>query len=182
MKQVTIDEVEPWPSGGDAAARELGAILGAEHVAINHYTVEPGDRVSGLHAHGDQEEVFLVLEGTATIETLEGDVELESGEAIRFAPGEYQSVTNDATRELVVLAIGAPSDSEDLRIPLPCPECGHDWREPVLTDSGPVLVCPDCGAEAPATCPACGGEEVHAAMGHAGEPVSVCADCGTTTE
>lgn len=182
MEQVTIGDVEPWESGGDATARGLSAILGAEHVAVNHYAVDPGDRVSGLHAHGDQEELFVVLEGTATVETLEGDVEVAAGEAIRFAPGEYQSVTNDTTRELEVLAIGAPSGPEDIRIPLACPECSHEYREPVLTDSGPVLVCPECSTEAPANCSACGGEDLYAALGPKGEPVSVCADCGATTE
>ena len=182
MNRVAMDELESGPTAGTAAVHRVSEALGCEHVAINHYAVAPGERISGLHAHGDQEECFVVLEGTATIETLDGDVELASGEAIRFAPGEYQSVTNDDTRELVVLAIGAPSESDEVRIPLACPDCGHDFREPAMLDSGPALVCPDCGSETPATCPACGGEDLHAALGHHGDPVSVCADCGTTTE
>ncbi|AGN02809.1 cupin domain-containing protein [Salinarchaeum sp. Harcht-Bsk1] len=182
MNRVAIDDLESGPTAGTAARHDLSEALVSRHVAINHYVVAPGERISGLHAHGDQEECFLVLDGTATIETLDGEVELDADEAIRFEPGEYQSVTNDAARELALLAIGAPPESEDVRIPLSCPDCDYEYREPALLDSGPALICPDCGFEEPATCPACGGEDLYAALGHHEEPVSVCADCGTATE
>ncbi|GAB3681732.1 hypothetical protein GCM10028857_06390 [Salinarchaeum chitinilyticum] len=182
MERVAFDAVDPAPSAGAATAHRLSDVLGTEAVAINHYAVAPGERVSGLHAHGDQEELFVVLEGTATIETLDGPVDVDAGETVRFAPGEYQSVTNDARSSLEVLAIGAPRDSTDIRIPLPCPNCDHEFREPTRTDSGPALTCPACDEQQPAICSACGSHELQAVLDADGEPVSRCSECGAKQE
>lgn len=181
MERIALEELEPGTSDVGAAAGGLSAALGATDVTINHYVVAPGDRISGLHAHGDQEEIFLVLEGVATVETLDGKFDVESGVAVRFGPGEYQSVTNQGPRELAVLAIGAPPESEDVRIPIGCPDCGNDFRRPAMLGDGPGLECPECGAGEPAECPECGSADLHAALGGDGEPVSVCGDCGATS-
>lgn len=74
----------------------------------------------------DQEEIFVVIDGEATFETLECEVTVGKCEAIRFAPGEFQSGKNESDGELTVLAMGAPRDTEDIRIPADCPECQHD--------------------------------------------------------
>jgi len=182
MERVAFDAVEPGPSTGAATARRLSDALDADTVAINHYSVASDERVSGLHAHGDQEEIFVVLDGTATIETLDGVVQLESSEVLRFPPGEYQSVRNEHAEPVELLAIGAPPESEDVRIPLPCPDCGHEFRRPSVTESGPVLQCPACGAQEAATCSNCGGESLCAVLGPNGDPVSSCSDCGMTEE
>jgi mannose-6-phosphate isomerase-like protein (cupin superfamily) len=181
MERIAIDDLEPGTSDVGAEARGISTALGATDVTINHYTVAPGERISGLHAHGDQEEIFLVDGGVATIETLDGKFEVESGAAVRFGVGESQSVTNGGPQELAVLAIGAPPESEEVRIPLACPDCGHEFRRPVLLEGGPGLVCPDCGAAEAAECLECGSVELHAALGDDGDPVSVCGDCGATS-
>jgi uncharacterized cupin superfamily protein len=182
MERIALEDLESGTSDVGAAAGGLSEALGATDVGINHYTVAPGDRISGLHAHGDQGEIFLVPEGIATIETLDaGTFEVESGAAVRFGPGEYQSVTNDGPEELAVLAIGAPPESQDVRIPIGCPDCGHDFRRPAMLDDAPGLECPECGAGAAAVCPECGSEDIHAALGEGDEPVSVCGDCGATS-
>lgn len=182
MERVAFDVVESGPTAGTATAHRLSDVLETDDVAINHYTVASGERISGLHAHGDQEEIFVVLNGTATIETLDGAVEVDTGKVVRFPPGEYQSVTNDGTVPLAVLAIGAPRDSDDVRIPLPCPDCGHEFREPTLTESGPALACPACDVQIPATCPDCGSEDLQAVLDSSGEPVSLCSECGATSK
>jgi mannose-6-phosphate isomerase-like protein (cupin superfamily) len=183
MQQVAIDAVEPATDGRGRERRGLTGGLGLTDVAVNHYTVAPGERVSGLHGHGDQEEVFLVLEGTATFETYDGEegrvVEVDAGEAVRFAPGEYQSARNAGEEPLVCYALGAPPDSEDVRVPLACPDCGHGHVRPTLADDRtPVLACPDCDAETAVECPDCGSDAMHAVLGDGGDPVSACRECG----
>ncbi|WP_265108958.1 cupin domain-containing protein [Halosolutus halophilus] len=158
MEHVSIDEIDPEPyeNAWQSDRRALSDPLNATNLAITRYALEPGERFSGsVHAHADQEEVFVVLEGTATFETRAGDVTVEKDEAIRFAPGEFQSGYNDGEADLVALAIGAPRETEDVRIDripvlddrdVACPDCGHDsMRIPDESDSG--LVCPACGAE-----------------------------------
>jgi hypothetical protein len=78
---------------------------------------------------------------------MDGEVTVGEDEAIRFAPGEYQSGKNDSDGEVVAFALGAPRDSEDVRIPQECPECGHDNLRAIPGDDGFDLRCPECGAE-----------------------------------
>lgn len=152
MQHVTLDEVEPNSFGGDVDRRGLTEPLGTSDLAINRYRLEPGERFSGgLHAHMDQEEVFVVIDGEATFETPDEEVSVGAGEAIRFAPGEFQSGKNDSDAAVLAYALGAPRDSEDVRIPTECPECGHDDMRAIPGEDGFDLVCPDCGTESEPT-------------------------------
>lgn len=140
MDQVSLSELEADTAPGDVECRRLGVVLGMEHAAVNHYRVPPGEALpAGLHAHGDQEEVFLVL-----------------------------------------LAVGAPRDSEDIRIPASCPACGSEELR-LETDGGVRLVCPGCAAEhVPADCPECGAGGMYMTLAEDGEPVAACRDCAAT--
>ena len=210
MQHVSIEAVETSPSDGGADRRRLSDPLNAAAVAINHYELGPGKRLAGLHAHTDQEEVFVVSEGTATFETWTpaggsarpreeavtdglttgggtgengtGDeVTVRAGEAIRFAPGEFQSGTNDADNETTaVLAFGAPREGGAVRVPLACPDCGHASRRPDASDGEtPVLVCPNCDGERDATCPECRSKAMTAVLADDRTAViGVCRDCG----
>jgi mannose-6-phosphate isomerase-like protein (cupin superfamily) len=169
MELVSIDDVEPHPADEayQSDRRVLTDPLNAAHLSIVRYALEPGERFSGsVHAHPDQEEVFVVLEGEATFETrtnggaTDGDeyerreVTVGPNEAIRFAPGEFQSGRNAGDGEVVALGLGAPRDSNDIWIDrisvlddrdASCPECGRDSMR-IPTDDRPGLVCPNCGA------------------------------------
>lgn len=148
MKKVTVDDLDRHLSTA-SIKRPVGDALGIEGFALHYYELGPGETFStNLHTHLDQEEIFYVLNGTATFETDDGSIEVESGEAVRFAPGEYQHGRNDTDSRVAGLAMGAPRESEEGRIE--CPECGA--REaPVVewTDDRSAIVyeCPACEAE-----------------------------------
>lgn len=187
MERVGVDEVPP-DSGPAPRRRDLTAALDTSEVALNRYRLAPGEGFpGGLHAHADQEELFVVLSGVVTFETYlpdedrAGEVTVEAGEAIRFAPGEFQSGRNTGDDELVALALGAPRDGTDVRVPLPCPDCGHGPLR-LETDGDVTFECPDCGAEhAPVPCPACGDGDLRATL-RAESVVVACRDCGATFE
>ena len=160
--------------------RRLGDALAADHVAINQYKVQSGERIAGLHAHADQEEVIVVLEGAVTVETLDVRVAVDEGEAVRVLPGEFQSCHNAGGDEAIVLALGAPPDSEDVRVPVSCPACDADEHRLTFPDGEEVLVCPDCGAETEPNCEAWGGAEMRVVLDGSGSPVERCRDCGAT--
>jgi len=148
MEKVSIGDIEANAFGSDIDRRGLSDPLGMTDFALNRYRLDPGERFSGgMHAHMDQEEVFVILEGEATFETMDGEVTVGEAEVIRFAPGEFQSGKNDSDREVVAFAMGAPRDSEDVRLPQNCPECGHDNVRAIPGDDGFDLQCPECGAE-----------------------------------
>ena len=148
MEKVSIGDVEPNAFGSDIDRRGLSDPLETTDFALNRYRLDPGERFSGgMHAHMDQEEVFVIVEGEATFETMDGEVTVGEAEVIRFAPGEFQSGKNDSDGEVLAFAMGAPRDSEDVRLPQNCPECGHDNMRAIPGDDGFDLQCPDCGAE-----------------------------------
>jgi mannose-6-phosphate isomerase-like protein (cupin superfamily) len=156
METVSIDDVDPktWdPENRTHDRRALTEPLNASNLSIVHYVLEPGERFSGsVHAHMDQEEMFVIVEGEATFELRDEGEEVTVGEneAIRFAPGEFQSGWNDAEEKVVAFGLGAPRDSEDVRIAriptldetVECPDCGRGDLQIPADDAG--LVCPDC--------------------------------------
>lgn len=182
MERVSNVELAADELGDGTVRWSLAEPLGAAHVAINRYRVPPGGEFpGGLHAHLDQEEVFVVLSGEATFETLDGEVTAGSDTAVRFAPGEYQSGRNDAEVDLVALALGAPRDTDDTRIPFACPVCGLFGLRLEAGGDGLGFRCPDCGVErTPAPCPACGSDDLRTTLDDRDEPVVACRACGAT--
>jgi uncharacterized cupin superfamily protein len=158
MEKVTVDDVEnrPNPLGVHGVRRPISRALDAEDVAIVEYELEPGEQFSGgLHAHHDQEELFYVLEGTATFEVGEDreEVVVESGQVIRFPPGEFQNGHNHSETLVRAIAVGAPGarhNWDDLESLAPCASCGeetsHSVRKP-NEDGVMQLVCNECGTE-----------------------------------
>ncbi|MGM0387953.1 MAG: cupin domain-containing protein [Natrinema limicola] len=150
MERVSLSEVDRWMSPAQSK-RSLSNALEAEHLAVNHYILEPGESFGfGYHRHADQEELFYVLEGTATFETADGDVTVSAEEAIRFAPGEWQRGRNETDERVVALALGAPAETGETDILRMCPDCGERQLvriEPTADRDALVAICEECGAE-----------------------------------
>jgi uncharacterized cupin superfamily protein len=149
MEKITINELatDNNPGGGEDTARRVGNALGTEDVGLAYYELDAGQNLSGgVHTHMDQEEIFYVLEGTMTFQTLEGAVEVDGGEVVRFGPGDFQQGKNDSDGPVRLLGIGAPKPSTDVRVPQPCGACGEsDTLRFVPGDDGMQLQCPECG-------------------------------------
>lgn len=146
MQQLSVDDIENEPREA-AVLKHLTEPLGLDALALNYFELAPGDSFSGsLHTHTNQEEVFYVLDGEATFETLDETVTVGAGEIVRFPPGEYQEGRNESDDRVVALALGAPQESGETRIKLDCRECG-DAGYYVLdhVDDGVTLSCPECG-------------------------------------
>ena len=107
-----LDELE-WskPSAGDQSRGIVRLSDRMRHMRANIWRLPPG--TSGRrHAERVQEEIFVVLEGTATMAL--GDppqrVELTAGSAVIVEPGTALQQRNESARDAVVLAIGAPRE------------------------------------------------------------------------
>lgn len=183
MEHVSISPDASSAEKADFDRRALSNELGTADLAINQYRVSPGGRLpAGLHAHADQEELFVVLSGEATFETLDdGIVTVSVDEAIRFAPGEFQAGRNDGDEPMELLALGAPRESEDVRIPIACPDCGAESLRLDFGEGALTFVCPECATERePADCPTCSGADLRVTLADGGEPIVACQDCGST--
>lgn len=150
MENVRINELEQY-MGPAVVLKPVYPELGGEHVNLIYYELEPDDILYfGYYRHENQEEVFYVQKGTITFETEEGDVEVESGDVIRFAPGEWKGGTNTGTERAVVLAIGAPPDRGETTFLRECPECGERTPQEIeMTEARDLLTihCEACGTE-----------------------------------
>ena len=150
MERTAVEDIDSW-MGPASVKRSLSNALDAQHLALNYYELAPGETFGfGYHRHADQEELFYVLEGTATFETDDGDVEVAAGEAIRFAPGEWQLGKNESDERVVALALGAPAETGDTEIVRECPDCGERQQmriDPTEDRDALRAVCEACGAE-----------------------------------
>ncbi|WP_254536363.1 cupin domain-containing protein [Halomarina litorea] len=150
MEHVRVDDVDSW-MGPASVKRPLGRALGTEDVALSYYELDAGESFAfGYHRHEGQEEVFYVVSGAVTFRTEDGDVVVESGEAVRFAPGEYQQGVNRGDERVVAIALGAPAESGETDIRRECPDCGTETSQRIeRAEDGDALVtlCVECGAE-----------------------------------
>lgn len=180
METTDIAAIEPIEIGEESTCRKLAETLETNTLALNHYRIAPGEGLpGGLHTHMDQEELFVVLEGTATFEMLDREITVGEYEAIRFGPGEFQSGKNRSKTDVIVLAIGAPRETEDIRIPIRCPDCSHDSLR-LDADRELTFLCPDCDAEhIPRNCPRCNDEDLRVTGGDKrANTVIRCSACG----
>lgn len=108
---VDPDELDPTPDR-PCDRRPVGEAAGLENFALNVYTAEPGETIPlAYHYHDEQEEAFVVLDGTLTVETPDRDYAVESGETFVADPGSPHRahVPADAPAAARVVAVGAPA-------------------------------------------------------------------------
>lgn len=86
--------------------------LGVESFGLNLMHLAPGQG-GRVHRHKHQEEVYIVLEGTLTVEVEGGEMhELSRGAVARLAPDLRRQLSNRATEPVRFLAIGGGTPHE----------------------------------------------------------------------
>ena len=97
---------------GDDRFQLLRRELGVSAFGLNLLRYRPGER-SRIHRHERQEEVYVVLEGTLTLD-VEGTEthELGPGGVARVGPPVRRQLTNRGATPLAVLAIGGAGEHE----------------------------------------------------------------------
>jgi len=105
-----VDDVEDMAQrfGYDAESRFARKPLELEKSGLSLFRLKPGFRFPFGHDHGEQEEVYVVLQGTARI-NVEGEVvELRAYDALRVAPGMKRAI-EAGPDGAEILAFGAPN-------------------------------------------------------------------------
>jgi len=99
-----FDDVDPV-AGGLYFLREE---LDCSNMGVSVLECEPGwTGKEHDHAEEGQEEVYVLVDGEATV-TVDGeDITMEAGDALRLAPGEKRRIQNGETESQFVL-VGAP--------------------------------------------------------------------------
>ena len=92
----------------------VGAMAGTSRVGITVYELDPGKRNMPYHAHFGVEEVVVVLRGTPTLRTPEGERQLAEGEVVACPPGRdgaHQLINRgDAVARFIVVSSKASAD------------------------------------------------------------------------
>ena len=85
--------------------------LDCEKSGVSYFKLEPGFHPPFGHKHAEQEEIYVIVSGNATIKVDDDEIELGAFDAIRLAP--------EATRALKggpdgceMIAFGAPKPAE----------------------------------------------------------------------
>jgi mannose-6-phosphate isomerase-like protein (cupin superfamily) len=105
------DEVE-WESRGDESGRTVSRLSDSmTHSRANIWRYPPGAK-GRRHADHVQEEVFVVLDGTLTVDLGEPPErhEVPRGGVLVVQPGTVLQLRNAGTEELVLFIYGAPPE------------------------------------------------------------------------
>jgi uncharacterized cupin superfamily protein len=89
--------------------RSLRRELGVSAFGLNLITLQPRQR-GRIHAHADQEEVYVVLEGELTLVADERAHALRRGQLVRVAPAVRRQLVNHGSERLVLLALGGSGE------------------------------------------------------------------------
>jgi uncharacterized cupin superfamily protein len=83
--------------------------LGVSTFGLNQIVLEPRQR-GRIHRHRQQEEVYLVLEGTLTLLVEGGEHVFARSELVRVAPDVRRQLVNRGAERLVLLALGGATE------------------------------------------------------------------------
>jgi uncharacterized cupin superfamily protein len=94
-------------------ARYARTALGLEKAGLSYFKMAPDFRMPFGHRHGEQEEIYVLLSGSARVKLDDGDVELKPFDAIRL-PGSTTRGVQAGPEGAELLAFGAPNtDNKD---------------------------------------------------------------------
>ncbi|HST19000.1 MAG TPA: hypothetical protein VLK36_15145 [Gaiellaceae bacterium] len=96
----------------DLEARFARSAIGGEKLGLSVFTLAPGFRVPFGHKHGNQEEVYVIVRGSARIKADDEIVELGEWDAIRFDTDTMRDV-EAGPDGVEYLAFGAGTDPQD---------------------------------------------------------------------
>ncbi len=87
--------------------RQLGDVFGLKNFGVNLTRLAPGGESALLHRHSKQDEFIYILEGTPTLVTDAGEVQLRPGMCAGFpAQGAAHQLVNRSSADVVYLEIG----------------------------------------------------------------------------
>jgi uncharacterized cupin superfamily protein len=119
MKKANIDNPEfSWdesdPAGFRAGMARLGKLLGAQETGITVYELPPGQAVCPYHYECGEEEWLLVLAGTPTLRSPDGEERLAPWDVFCFPRGpegahQVRNETEEYARVLMFSTVVVPT-------------------------------------------------------------------------
>jgi mannose-6-phosphate isomerase-like protein (cupin superfamily) len=109
-----VDDMAPkFGMGSDIEARYARTPLGLENSGASYFKLAPDYRLPFGHTHAEQEELYVVISGSARFKAGDDIVELAELDAIRV-PGRHAARHGGRPGRREILAFGAPNtDNKD---------------------------------------------------------------------
>ena len=99
-----------------AESRFARVPLGLEHSGVSYFKLDPGFRFPFGHRHAEQEEVYVVISGSARLRLDDEELDLQRLDAVRI-PVSTTRALQGGPEGAEVLAFGAPNtDNKDVEM------------------------------------------------------------------
>lgn len=116
LKQDVEDQAPKFGYAPNMESRFARGPLELENSGLSYFRIAPGFRMPFGHKHGEQEEVYLVISGSARVKIEEEVVDLRQWDAIRIPPGTARGMEGGSDGAEII-AFGAPNtDNKDLEM------------------------------------------------------------------
>lgn len=100
----------------DMEARFARKNLELEKSGLSYFKIAPDFKMPFGHTHGEQEEVYVVVSGSAQAKVGDELVELSQWDSLRVAPGVWRSLAG-GSEGAEILAFGAPNtENKDAKL------------------------------------------------------------------
>ena len=110
-----VEDMAPRFEMGDGIEARFGRKpLGLEKSGLSYFKLGPDFKLPFGHSHSEQEEIYLVVSGSARLKLDDEEVELGALDAVRIPPGVMRGMAGGAEGAELV-AFGAPdTDNKDI--------------------------------------------------------------------
>jgi mannose-6-phosphate isomerase-like protein (cupin superfamily) len=116
LKRDVEDQAPKFGYAPNLESRFARIPLELSNSGLSHFKIAPGFRVPFGHKHTEQEEIYLVLEGTARVKLDDEVVELDAWDAVRI-PVDVMRGMEAGPEGAEILAFGAPNtDNTDIEM------------------------------------------------------------------
>jgi quercetin dioxygenase-like cupin family protein len=107
-----VDDQAPAFGIEGLEARFARRALGAERTGATHFRYQPGARTPFGHRHGEQEEIYVLVSGSARLKLDDEIVELKPLDAVRV-PGDVVRAFEAGPDGADILAFGEAAGQDD---------------------------------------------------------------------
>jgi mannose-6-phosphate isomerase-like protein (cupin superfamily) len=106
-KKVNLGEVEDSAAGRGSGieARFARKHLDSDHLGVSLFRYEPGVRMSMGHSHREQEEAYVIVEGSGRVRLDDEVVDLATWDVLRVAPDVVRAFES-GEQGMTIVAIG----------------------------------------------------------------------------
>ena len=112
LKHDVEDSAPKFDMPAEMQARFARRTIGGETLGLSHFTLEPNFRIPFGHKHEGQEEVYVIVRGSARVKVEDEIVQLGEWDAIRFDTNTMRNV-EAGPDGVEYVAFGAGDDPTD---------------------------------------------------------------------